>query len=231
MNLFVFYRQIDALQQLLKAKYLSFFIIISLMVSFNALAETPQQTASKATKILVFGDSISAGFGMQKEQAWPNLLHKNLLKQYPKIELLNASISGETTQGGLNRLPQLLAQYKPTIVFIELGANDGLRGWPIVVMQNNLIAMITHAKEHQAEIILGGMRIPPNYGKRYTELFAKSFKHIAKQENISLMPFILDNIATKPALMQQDGIHPNQQAQAIIATQLQPYFEKLLSKR
>ena len=166
--------------------------------------------------ILVLGDSISAGFGIDKQQGWVALLEKVLTQEYPQYALINASISGETTSGGANRLKAILEQHQPSLVILELGGNDGLRGTPIKLITQNLTTMIRLSQAQGAQVLLLGMRIPPNYGQRYSELFADQYQRLATELNISLVPFLLTGIAGQAGMMQADGVHPTQNAQPIM---------------
>jgi acyl-CoA thioesterase-1 len=168
--------------------------------------------------ILVLGDSISAAYGMSLEEGWVALLARQL-EQY---RVINASISGETSEGALRRLPQLLQQHAPRWVIIELGGNDGLRGYPIDRFRNNLEAMVSLSRESGASVILLPMEIPPNYGARYTRDFRDSFVQVAQQADVWIAPFILDGIATNPSLMQADGIHPAVEAQPMMLENVLP---------
>lgn len=163
--------------------------------------------AQAARNILVFGDSLSAGYGMPLESAWPSLLQKRLKTKAVDYNVVNLSISGETTAGGRSRLPEALAQHKPAIVILALGANDGLRGLPLNQMQNNLKAMVTHARNTGARVVLVGMRIPPNYGA-YAKKFETIYPDLAREMNLTLVKFLLEGVADKPLFFQADGIHP-----------------------
>lgn len=167
---------------------------------------------SFAQKLLILGDSLSAAYGMQQQQGWPHLL-----QQDTHWQLINASISGETTAGGLARLPALLQQHNPDAVLIELGGNDGLRGFAIATAKANLNEIITLVKQHNAMPVLMQIRIPPNYGPRYVQQFSAIYPQLAEQHQITLWPFFMDNIATNAELMLPDGIHPNQAAQPLIS--------------
>lgn len=164
--------------------------------------------------VLIMGDSLSAAFGIDKSKGWVALLQE---KYQDRLLLMNASISGETTSGGRFRITQALKTHQPELVIIELGGNDGLRGTPVSQIKANLDAMINSAHASGAEVILLGMRIPPNYGKRYTDQFAAVFPELAEQYNIKLVPFFLEGVAGHPGMMQDDGIHPTEQAQPIMA--------------
>lgn len=167
-------------------------------------------------RILVVGDSISAGFGVPVQQGWVALLQESLQQRVPAAQVINASISGDTTGGGLTRLPALLQQHKPHLTIIELGGNDGLRGIPLKVIEQNLQRMIKLTRQANSDILLLGMQIPPNYGARYASAFRELFPKLAAQHNTLLLPFLLEGIATRPELMQADGIHPTAAAQPLM---------------
>jgi acyl-CoA thioesterase-1 len=178
--------------------------------------------------ILVLGDSISAGFGIDKQQGWVALLEEQLKDEYPQYRVVNASISGETTSGGANRLQSILNKHTPNIVILELGGNDGLRGTPVKLMTQNLTDMVTLSQKAGAKVLLLGMRIPPNYGQRYSELFANQYTHIATDLNVALVPFLLQGIAGQLGMMQTDGIHPTKSAQPIMVQSVWQALEPLL---
>lgn len=163
--------------------------------------------------ILVFGDSLSAAYGIPREQGWVTLLQQRLKDKGLPYQVANASISGETTSGGLSRMQSALDQYKPDIVLLELGANDGLRGLPVADMQRNLAAMISASQAAKARVVLIGIMIPPNYGTRYTHEFAESYTTLAQRYHLPLVDFLLDGVAGKPELTLDDGLHPNASAQ------------------
>jgi acyl-CoA thioesterase-1 len=166
--------------------------------------------------ILVLGDSLSAEYGLPRGAGWVKLLEQKLHQAQSPWSVFNASISGETTSGGLARLPLLLDQKKPGIVMLELGANDALRGLPIEETEANLRKMIIASKRTGAKVLLFGMRIPPNYGQKYTTQFAALYSSLAKEESVALVPFFLTDVATRPELFQADRIHPNSEAQPIL---------------
>lgn len=182
---------------------------------------------AKEEKLLVLGDSLSAAYNLKQEQGWVSLLQSAW--QSEDITVVNAAISGETSGGGLARLPRLLEQHQPTHLFIELGGNDGLRGYPIKKMKTNISSMIQLAQKQGIEVILQQMQIPSNYGRRYTQSFSKSYQELATQYDIALIPFLLEEIALNKSLMQRDGIHPTAEAQPIIAefmaVQLLPHIQ------
>lgn len=178
-------------------------------------AGLPAWAASRHT-ILVVGDSLSAEYGIERGKGWVALLEKQLAQDKQSATVVNASISGDTTSGGRSRLPALLKQHQPTLVVIELGANDALRGLPLKNTQDNLLAMVRAAKAAGAKVLLVGIQVPPNYGRRYSDDFAALFGTVAKAENTALVPFLLKGVADVPnaeALFQQDRIHPKAQAQ------------------
>ncbi|WGV98217.1 multifunctional acyl-CoA thioesterase I/protease I/lysophospholipase L1 [Vibrio sp. YMD68] len=167
--------------------------------------------------LLVLGDSLSAGYNMPVEQAWPSLLGNALANHNKTIEIVNGSVSGDTTGNGLSRLPLLLEEHNPNYVLIELGANDGLRGFPPNLISNTLTELIKITKDSGAQPILMQIRIPPNYGKRYSDAFFQIYPNLAEQENIPLLPFFLEQVVIKPEWMMEDGLHPKPVAQPWIA--------------
>jgi acyl-CoA thioesterase-1 len=182
----------------------------------------------QAQKLLILGDSLSAGYGMQQQQGWVHLLQQQSAAKKLPWRLVNASISGETTAGGLARLPELLQQHQPDTVLIELGGNDGLRGFPIPTIEKNLLQIIELVKAQRARPVLMQIRIPPNYGPRYNQMFVALYPRLAKQQQLTLWPFFMDQIAIEPNLMQADGIHPNVKAQAKISNMMLPLLEDLV---
>lgn len=187
------------------------------------LQPLPAGAAGRGT-VLVFGDSISAGYGIQREEGWVALLAERL----PDWQVVNASVSGETTGGGLARLPEALARHQPDLVILELGGNDALRGYPVARIRDNLREMVRLARAEADEVLLLGMQIPPNYGPRYTREFAQAFQDVAEAEAVTLVPFFLQQVALEPALMQDDGIHPTADAQPLLLEALWPTLAPLL---
>ena len=165
---------------------------------------------------MILGDSISAAYNMETGQSWPSLLQERLDKNGYTHRVFNSSISGDTTQGGLSRLPRLLDKHHPALVIIELGGNDGLRGIPIDVTRANLSAMIESSQTAGATVLLAEMRIPPNYGISYTEQFNGIYGLLKEKYGVLLIPFLMENVALEPGLMQADGIHPNAEAQPVL---------------
>ncbi|ATX76031.1 carbohydrate esterase, CE3 family [Reinekea forsetii] len=182
---------------------------------------------TQAATLMVHGDSLSAGYGILPEESWVSLVGQALGDEY---RVINTSISGETSKGGLDRLPALLDKFQPDILMVELGANDGLRGYPIDQMYDNLQKMITLAQDQGIEVILLGIRLPPNFGKRYTEPFFNSFAELAQIHDLLYLPFILDNVAQYPDLMQADGLHPTKAGQPIIVESVRPLIERALAR-
>ncbi|MDI3236852.1 arylesterase [Acinetobacter ursingii] len=185
--------------------------------------------AVDAKTILIVGDSISAGYGINPEQGWVQLLQKRLDQQYPKQhKVVNASVSGETTSGALARMPKLLQNYKPDVVVIELGGNDALRGQPPQMIQKNLGQLVQQSQQAKAKVLLFGMKIPPNYGTAYSQDFENNYKVISQQYKIKLLPFFMQGIAGHKDLMQNDQIHPNAKAQSILLNNAYPYIKGAL---
>ena len=201
--------------RLFKIKIQVFIVLIPLLLISD-------QLWAKEPKLLILGDSLSAAYGISQAQGWVSLL-QDMWKDQP-VSVINAAISGETTDGALARLPRLLQQHQPTHIFVELGGNDGLQGHPINKMQQNLAEIIQLAQQQDIVVILQEMRIPTNYGKRYTEMFTQSYEALAQQFEVVMLPFFIQDIATDSNLMQKDGIHPNAEAQPLIA---QDMYNKL----
>lgn len=174
------------------------------------------------------GDSLSAGFGIETSKDWASLLEQRLMSENLPYRVVNASISGETTNGGLSRLAQALATHRPHIVILELGANDGLRGLPLYLMRNNLGKMIELCRQANARVLLLGMRLPPNYGPRYTHDFSQIFAGLANEYETGLVPFFLAGVVTQPELMQSDGLHPTAAAQPQLLDTIWPQLLPLL---
>jgi acyl-CoA thioesterase-1 len=206
-------------------RLLVLFVLIAATVSANgaAPAETPV--------ILVFGDSISAGYGLAHvDQGWVALLQTRLRSQEYGYQVINASVSGETTAGGLARLPRALKLHQPQIVILELGGNDGLRALPIAQMRANLTHMVDLARAAGAKVLLLGMRMPPNYGPDYTEQFRLCYSDLARDMKLPLVPFLLNDIALSPNLIQADGIHPNELGQPKLLANVWPALQPLLHR-
>jgi acyl-CoA thioesterase-1 len=180
--------------------------------------------------VLVLGDSLSAGYGLTPKLGWVDLLEKRLDTEGYEYRVVNASVSGETTSGGLERMPRALLLQKPDVVIVELGANDGLRGLPIAVTRSNLQKIITLARQAGAKVLLVGMRIPPNYGPRYTRDFEAMFSDLARQFHLAFVPFFLKSIALDASSFQTDGLHPNAGAQPALLETVWPQLAPLLKK-
>lgn len=180
--------------------------------------------------ILVWGDSLSAGYGLPLDKAWPTLLAQKLSAEGYRHAVNNASISGETTAGGLARFPEAIARTRPSVVVIELGANDGLRGLPVKAMRGNLAAMIRLAKDAGARVLLIGMRMPPNFGPVYTQKFQQAYAELAAEQGVSLVPFMMEGFAGQPEMFQADNLHPTAQAQPHILANIWPTLRPLLKK-
>jgi acyl-CoA thioesterase-1 len=181
--------------------------LLSMLVCGAALA---------APKILVYGDSLSAAYGIAQARGWVSLLEERIRREKLDYSVVNASISGETTSGGLSRLRQALDEHRPAIVILELGANDGLRGLPVAEAKNNLAAMIRMAQKSRARVLLVGVRMPPNYGPDYTREFDGAFAELARRHRVALVPFLLEGIAERRELFQADGMHPTEAAQPVL---------------
>ncbi|PKQ74753.1 arylesterase [Aeromonas sobria] len=200
-------------------------ILFALLVGLGSLLSSVQ-----AQTLLVLGDSLSAGYQMQLEQSWPALLNQKWQEEGGKHTLLNASISGETTQGALVRLPALLKEHNPDWLLIELGGNDGLRGFAPTITRQNLANMIALAKEQQTRVVLTQIQLPRNYGARYLRQFEQIFPELAQANDLPLLPFFMDDIALRPELMMNDGIHPTPAAQPQIRDKVARFMEPLLSQ-
>lgn len=182
------------------------------------MALAPYSLASKPT-VVILGDSISAGYGIVADKGWVQLLRQEI---DDAALIVNASISGETSGGGLARIDTLLERHQPDVLVLELGGNDGLRGYQLDILENNLSLMIHKAKSAGSKVVLLGMRIPPNYGKRYSEGFFNIYQKLAEQYNVPLVPFFLEGVGGNNALIQADGIHPNAEAQPILLANAKP---------
>ena len=217
------------------------------MLLVSLISITASSVGSAAGVILVYGDSLSAGYGIRVEQSWPALLGARLVKRTPvgaaalgggisasrsaiapSWSVANASISGETTAGGRSRFEAALKQFKPEVVILALGANDGLRGLPVKQMQENLSTMVKLAKAQRARVLLIGMRLPPNYGPDYTNAFEAAFATVAKQEKVALLPFLLEPVAGQRENFQADGLHPIAAAQPKLLEHIYPALKPLL---
>lgn len=204
--------------------------MLLLLVVVTLFNSTPSYSEQKQpSSIVILGDSLSASFGLKENEGWVYQLNQTLQQKNAHYTLVNASISGETTGGALARLPNILATQNIDYLLIELGGNDGLRGFPPKLIKNNLLQMITLAQQKNIKVLLMSIRIPPNYGERYNQLFTQTFVDLAKQQNIPLLPFFMETIAIQPELMQKDGIHPNLAAQPLIMALMEQTLTDIIS--
>ena len=197
--------------------------LLPILLLFSVAAAAAEQ------RILVYGDSLSAGLGIAVNQSWPALLAERLKTEGSLLAVTNASISGETTAGGRARLAAALTQFNPAIVILALGANDGLRGLPVAMMQDNLAFMVTLAKKHGARVLLVGIRLPPNYGPKYTREFDAVFRDVARREKVAFLPFLLEPIALDQSAYQADGLHPTAAAQPKLLDHIWKALKPLLT--
>jgi acyl-CoA thioesterase-1 len=200
-------------------------ILAFLLILAGAAAQ-----AAPIPTVMVFGDSLSAGYGIDVDQSWTSLLQARLQAKGYEHRVVNASISGETTEGGKTRIPSALANFAPDLVILELGGNDGLRGFPPDVMKNNLRSIVETARASGAAVVLLGIRIPTNYGPRYTQAFEGVFRDLAVEMNVPWIEFFMENVALDESLMQDDGINPNAEAQPILLDNAWPIIEATLSE-
>jgi acyl-CoA thioesterase-1 len=203
-------------------------ILMAWLIALPAVGAAPAVASTAMPVILVFGDSLSAGYGIRVEQGWVSLLAQKIEHEGYGFHVVNASVSGETSAGGLARLPRALSLQQPRIVLLELGANDGLRGLPLQQTQDNLGKIITLLQQQHIRVLLLGLKLPPNYGERYTSGFAAMYQSLNKQYHVPLLPFLLENVALKPDLMQADGLHPNEQGQPLLLDNVWPTLVPLL---
>ncbi len=201
-----------------------------LRILFFALT-TAWSAATAAGTILVYGDSLSAAYGIGQKEGWVTLLEERLKQRKVDYSVANASISGETTSGGAARIEDALARFKPEVVIVALGGNDGLRGLPVAEMKANLLRIIGAAQARNAKVLVAGMRLPPNYGAKYTQAFQQAFADAARERRAAYVPFLLDGIADTRDLFLADQIHPSAQAQPIILETVWKGLEPLLKKK
>ena len=201
-------------------------IVVRLLLIFYCILPLPVYAAQHV--VLIVGDSLSAAYGINQDEGWVALLQRRLEKEYPGVRVVNASISGDTTRGGLGRIDAALRAHAPSVVVLELGGNDGLRGLSIKEMRSNLRAMISKSLAVNARVLLVGMRIPPNYGPLYTQGFEAVFTELAQQLGIARVPFLLDGVALDHELIQGDGIHPLASAQPRLLENVWPHLAPLL---
>ena len=201
------------------------------LFTLSSFTATPARSAeSTRPVIVVLGDSISAEYGLPRDTGWVALLRKRLAQERIDYSVANASISGDTTSGGRARMPELMARLKPSIVIVELGANDALRGVPISTTKDNLRTIVEQAQQGHAKVVLVGMYVPPNYGQAYTQRFHAMYSTIAHDMNVRLVPFLLAGIENRPDMFQSDQMHPTQQAQPVLLDNVWPVLAPLLRK-
>jgi acyl-CoA thioesterase I len=207
------------------------FKAIGILLSLLCVLSNAPATAAPATVpsvILIYGDSLSAGYGIRLESGWVSLLTQRLATEGYGFRIVNASVSGETTEGGLARLPRALLTQQPSILVLELGANDGLRGLPVSAMRENLAQMLRLARAQNCRVLLLGIQMPANYGARYTSEFAAAYQQLAADQHVPLAQLLPETVADQPALMQPDGLHPNEQAQPLLLDNVWPKLKPLL---
>lgn len=216
--------------KIIRYHFAAWFALLILLIPLTAHSDQNDNTLADthSVKLLVLGDSLSAAYGLTADQGWVSLLQNKWKENQSGIEVINAAISGETTDGGLARLPRLLEQHQPTHLLIELGGNDGLQGHNVNKLRNNIREMTKIGKSAGAKVMIQEMQIPTNYGRRYNKLFTESFKIVAEEMKVPLVPFFLMDVALNQDLMQRDGIHPNAEAQPIIAEFMRDELEPLL---
>jgi acyl-CoA thioesterase I len=224
----------SSMQRLLKILFLLQIMISASLAWANDKQPQPinnaAQNRSAELSILVFGDSLSAAYNIKREQGWVSLLQDLVDQKQLNYTLVNASISGETTSGGLQRFEKQLMLTKPKIVILELGGNDGLRGFDLNSTKQNLIQMIELSHKNNAQVILAGIRIPPNYGRTYSQRFSEIYSDLAAEYDLTLIPFILEKVAANNLYMQADGIHPNAKGQPLIVETVWPYLQQVMQK-
>jgi acyl-CoA thioesterase I len=199
--------------------------LLFFMIWASAAHAAPQTPA-----ILVLGDSLSAGYGMDMRQGWVALLQRRLDDEGYRYRVINASISGDTTRGALSRLPTALGEHRPRVVIVELGGNDGLRGLPLTDMQRNLTAIVEKSQASGANVLIVGVRLPPNYGDAYVKKFHQVYSDVARAYRTPFVPFLLDGVGGRSELMQTDGLHPNPEAQRLMLENVWPQLRSVLKK-
>jgi acyl-CoA thioesterase-1 len=215
----------------MRLSFLLVFVLVNALAESAFADDSTQPGLDNQSVIIVLGDSLSAAYGMEISESWPSLLQKRLNQNGHAYRVFNSSITGDTTLGGYSRLPRLLEKHPPAIVLLELGGNDGLRGLPIEETRKNLSSMIVQSQAVGATVILAEMRIPPNYGRTYTEKFNQTYTYLEAEYGVTLLPFLLADVALKPELMQADGIHPAAAAQGLILDKVWQVLAPLLTLR
>ena len=209
-------------------------LLLLLLPAFSAAVcaqsvATPR-AAPAVPNIVVYGDSLSAGYGLRQGAGWPSLLQDRLKQKKFNYNVVNASISGETSAGGAARIAVTMRDARPAVLVVALGANDGLRGLPVAQLRDNLTAIVKAARGGNSKVVIAGMRMRPNYGPKYTEQFQRSFADLAKEQRLALVPFLLEGVAQRPELFQQDQLHPTEEAQQLILENVWKSLEPLLKK-
>jgi len=205
-------------------------LLSPLLLGLSCLMFLTAPVYAASNSILIYGDSLSASYGIPQQQGWVSLLQQRLEDQHFPYKVINASVSGETSSGGLSRLSATLNEHQPNIVILELGANDGLRGLPLSVMKDNLAQMIEQSKRSGAKVLLIGMKIPPNYGPKYSQSFKQKYQQLSQELKVPRVPFMLQGMENRPELIQDDGLHPNVQGQPIILENIWPQLKLILKK-
>ena len=205
-------------------------LLSPLLLGLSCLMFLTAPVYAASNSILIYGDSLSASYGIPQQQGWVSLLQQRLEDQHFPYKVINASVSGETSSGGLSRLSATLDEHQPSIVILELGANDGLRGLPLSVMKDNLAQMIEQSKRSGAKVLLIGMKIPPNYGLKYSQSFKQKYQQLSQELKVPRVPFMLQGMENRPELIQDDGLHPNVQGQPIILENIWPQLKLILKK-
>ena len=193
-----------------------YLLLSPFLLGLSCLIFQTEPTYAADKNILIYGDSLSAAYGIPQQLGWVRLLQQRLEEQHLQYKVINASVSGETTSGGLSRLSATLKEHQPNIIILELGANDGLQGLPLPLMKANLSEMIVKSKKNGAKVLLIGMKIPPNYGSMYSQSFSQKYQLLSKEHKVLIVPFMLKGMENQPDLIQDDGLHPNAKAQSMI---------------
>jgi acyl-CoA thioesterase-1 len=212
---------------LLRSLFVIFFVI-SYSVTANTDHSDGKSNSNQTTKILILGDSLSAGYGLKQDQAWVQLLQNAYNQEKSPILLINASISGETSGGALQRLPALLAEHTPDWVLVEIGGNDGLRGYPVKLLKQNLKRIVDKSIAANAKVLLMEIEITPNLGKRYATMFKDAYKQVANEKQLPIIPFFITSVVTESNLMLPDGIHPNAEAQPLLSEKMKQHFDEII---
>jgi acyl-CoA thioesterase-1 len=205
-------------------------LMVLVYLTAAACANAAEPAPFKTPLVIFLGDSLSAGYGLPAEQAFPALVERRMKERGTPVRIVNAGVSGDTTSGGLDRLDWLLGQ-KPDVLVVELGANDAFRGQPVSRIESNLRAIVVRAQQAGVRVLIVGMKVPTNYGPDYTQAFDALYPRVAKETHAALMPFLLDGVGGRPELNLDDGIHPNVLGQKIVAENFLPYLERVLRAR